>query len=183
MVVDFPAVPTWKAALTLLLAELDNPDEARAYLDIVAADDLSAIPRDNAWAAGVALIGEAAFLLDAVEASGSVFTLLSPFEDRFVAVGQAECFGSIARFLGQAAATCGRLDEAVAHFERGIAADLGMGGVRMAIRGRCGLARTLLARGGPGDREQAAALIAQSREPADRLGLVRLSERLRALEA
>ena len=183
MVEDFPAVPAWRAALTLLLAELGNSEEAGAYLDIVGEDQLSSIPRDNAWAAGVTLVGDAAFLLEAPEHSATVFTLLLPHAERFVAVGQAECFGSVHRMLGQAASVCSRFDDAIDHFERGIAADLGMGGMRMAIRGRWGLARTLLVRHAPGDRERARGLIDESLVSADRLGLVKLAERLRALEA
>ena len=140
-----------------MLAEIGNADDAGAFLDFICADDdVSGIPHDNAWAACLTLVGDASFLIDSPVHTAPIYDWLLPFEDRFAAVGQAECFGSIARILGQAAATCGRLDDAVLHFERGIAADQGTGGVRMMVRGQWGLARTLLARDASGDAALAA---------------------------
>ena len=181
MVDDFPAVPAWRAGLAVVLAELGKHDDARSVLHELCGEGLAGIPRDNAWSASVSLVGDAAFLVDDAVHAAAVLDALAPHVDRFVAVGQAECFGSVARHLGQAAATCGRYDEAVGYFERGIAADTGMGAIRMVLRGRWGLARTLLRRDGPGDRQRARELVAESVPLAERLGLTSLAGRLGAL--
>jgi tetratricopeptide (TPR) repeat protein len=179
MIDDFPAVPAWQGALALLLAELHHDEEAIAYLDILCADGLARVPRDNAWAASITLVGEASYLVNSAEHAAPVYDVLREFGHRFVSVGQAECYGSVQRILGQAAAACGRSDDAVVHFEQGIDADLGMGGVRSALRGRAGLVGALLDRDGPGDAARAAQLITDGVPHAERLGLVSIAERLR----
>jgi tetratricopeptide (TPR) repeat protein len=178
---EFPAVPAWYGALALLLAELGNAEESAAYLEIVCRDGLSGMPRDNAWAAGLSLVVDAAFLVDSTMHARELYDAFTPFADRFVCVGQAECFGSVHRFLGQLAALDGRADDAITHFERGIAADTAMGGVRNAVRGQWALARTLLRRDQTGDAERARALIADGLAAADELNLVSLGAHLREL--
>jgi hypothetical protein len=97
--------------------------------------------------------------------------MLVPYEHRFATVGQIFCEGSIARILGEFAAAAGRLDDAVAHLERGVSRDRTMGNVRSVLYGQSELATTLLRRNRDDDRERAAALADEAREQANTLGL------------
>jgi tetratricopeptide (TPR) repeat protein len=182
MVAEFPAVPAWRLGLALLLAEEGQPDDARAELDLLGAHGFTDQPSDANWPTAMALVADAAFLIDAPEHAAPVYELLHPFEHRFVVVGQcADVYGSVARCLGELAATVRRYDDAIGHFERGIEADETRGATRMAIRGTWALAETLVRRDQPGDRAHAEALVADALPTAEELGLVVLAERLRSL--
>ena len=163
----------------MLLAEGGRRDEARAELDVLAADNFAAIPRDNLWLISLALVSAAAFLVGDRDQAEAAYPMLVPFEHRFVTIGQIFCEGSVARVLGEFAAACDRLDDAVTHFELGIARDRAMGNVRSALYGRSELARTLLRRDAPGDADQAAALAAETANEADALGVMSI---VRALQ-
>jgi tetratricopeptide (TPR) repeat protein len=182
LVDDFPNVPSWRAGLALIEAEAGRTQEAMTHIEFAARDRFAILPVDANWLPGMAVIADAVYLVEAAEVAATAYDLLLPFEHRFVLIGQgAERFGSVARVLGCLAATCGRYDDAIAHFERGIEADKARRAMRMYLRGVWGLAQTLRRRGGPGDDDRAASLIAAALPDADRLGLVRLAERLRAL--
>jgi tetratricopeptide (TPR) repeat protein len=182
MVDEFPAIPAWRMGLALLLAEEARDVEAGEQLDVCGIHRFADQPDDANWPTTMALVADTAFLIGAADHAAVAYELFAPYAHRFIAIGQcADWYGSVARCLGELAATCGRLEEAVSHFEHGIAADENRGGLRMAIRGKWGLAHTLLRRDGPGDRDRAAELVAEALPTADRLGLVVLAERLRGL--
>jgi tetratricopeptide (TPR) repeat protein len=181
MVEEFPAVPAWRGALALLLAESGRHDEARAELDILGTGDFAGVPRDNLWLITLALVSATSFLTGAQESAAVVYPMLVPFEHRFVTVAQILCEGSVARACGELAAACGRLDDAVTHFESGIAYDRGMTGFRSAIYGQAELAATLARRDGPGDHDRAVALAADTLADAERLGLASIATRVRPL--
>jgi hypothetical protein len=182
MVEKYPLLPAWRLCLILLLAEDGRQEEARAELDDVGAQAFRDYAYDANWPTAMGLIADAVFLADARDHAGPVFELLRPFEDRFVTVGQcAEWYGSIHRLLGNLTAVMGDFHRAISHFERGIDADASRGGVRTAMRGQWGLARTLLRRGGDGDAERAAGIVAEVVPRAEALGLVVLADRMRAL--
>jgi class 3 adenylate cyclase/tetratricopeptide (TPR) repeat protein len=180
MVTEFPAVPAWRGALALLLAESGRPDDAQAELDILAADNCARIPRDNLWLIALSLISAAAFHVGDAEHAAAAYPLLLPYEHRFVTVGQVFCEGSVARMLGEFAAACGRLDDAVAHFERGIERDRGMSGQRSALYGQAELVTTLIRRNGPGDSARATALGAETIVEANELGLTSITSAMHA---
>ncbi len=179
MVSEFPAVPAWRGALAVLQAELGRPDEARTELDVLCADAMAGIPRDNLWLITLALIGAASFYTDAATPAALAYPLLVPFEHRFVTVGQILSEGSVARVLGELAAASGQLDTAVAHFERGIAADRTMCGLRSALYGQAELAATLRRRNGPGDLDKATALAEETATEAEALGITSIVPALR----
>ncbi len=184
MIEKYPLLPVWRQCLVLLLAEDGRHEEARTELDDVGAHGFRDYVYDANWPTAMGLIADAVYLADATRHAGAAFELLRPFEDRFVTVGQcAEWYGSIARLLGNLTAVLGDYDRAVSYFDRGIDADDSRGGVRMAIRGQWGLARTLLRRDGPGDADRAATVVAAALARADALGLVVLAARLRAVTA
>ena len=105
--------------------------------------------------------------------AATMYRLLKPHADLFVCSGAGVIMvlGPVQYPLGIAAATVGRLDDAVGHLrlavDRSIAA--GMPGVAAAARYR--LARVLARRKRPGDRDEAAALATGAASVAGRLEL------------
>lgn len=174
-------IGTWRAALSLLLFELDRGAEARAELDDFFARGPERMPRDGNFLSALALAAETAYGLGARDVAAALLPLLAPHAQRHVAFGVgAGGGGSVARYLGLAAATTGAWDDAVAHFDAAIASNERAGARTFAAYARHELARALRERGAAGDTERAAALFAQAREAAERLGIPRLARRIDA---
>jgi DNA-binding CsgD family transcriptional regulator len=119
--------------------------------------------------AGTAELAEA---FDDRPAAAEVYRLLAPFAELFVCggAGVVACLGSAHQPLGRAAATLGRLDDAVRHLRLAVAANERAGMPACAALARYDLAR----RRRPGDREEAAALAGSTVATADRLGMAPL---------
>ena len=98
----------------------------------------------------------------------------------FVAPGAAS-YGSAARFLGMLATTCGRWDDAEAHFQHAIAQNTRLASPPLVAHTTCDLARMLTLRRAPGDLEHARALLTTVGKDADALGLVALSRKAEAI--
>jgi hypothetical protein len=162
----------WRAVLALALVELGRPDEARAELVSFAP---ASLPRDGTLIPALAIAAEAASRLDMPAAAATIAAQLEPHAARYVVFGMgAGCYGSVERPLALAARSCGRVDEAVARLEAAVARDERAGLRTFLAYDRAELADTLALRGGPGDRQRAAALRAQALQEAEQLGLVRL---------
>ena len=114
----YPAIPAWRAALSLLLVELGRPDEARAEFEKVAEGGFAAFPRDANWLIAITLMAEVCgALADPVHAD-ELYALLEPYSGRNVVVGRnATCNGSASRLLGILAAARGEYALAERHFE------------------------------------------------------------------
>jgi tetratricopeptide (TPR) repeat protein len=67
--------------------------------------------------------------------------LLAPFDGQFILTSCTELVGSTAWLLGGLARAQGRLDEAIAHYERALAFETANGAVLMAERTRADLDR------------------------------------------
>jgi DNA-binding CsgD family transcriptional regulator len=114
-----------------------------------------------------------------------VYRRLLPFADFFSCggAGAITVLGSVRTALGVAAATLGRLDDAVRQLRSAVAANDAAGTPPFAAHARFELARVLGRRLRPGDRDEAAALAASSGAEADRLGMAPLLRRCRELSA
>ena len=95
----------------------------------------------------------------------------------------AACSSSVERYLGQLAATLGRLDDAAAHLEKAIAVNDGIRAWPLVAHTRYDFASLLLARRQPGDRERALELLGQAIATAQELGMKRLGERAQSLKS
>lgn len=181
---EFPGIVAWQALLALLLIELGRPAEARALIDARASENFSDLPRDALYAGTVATFGMVAALLDDRAHAARLYPLLLPYEARNLVIAPFSpgSFGSAARYLGLLAHTLGRLDDAVAHFERALGANQRMGALPLAAHTQHELARTLLERGGPGDTARAATLLAEARTTAIRFSMQHLLARMEGLE-
>lgn len=112
------------------------------------------------------------------ERAAQVYRELSPYADLFVCggAGVIAITGSARAPLGLAAATLGRLDEAVRHLRAAVDAALRAGMPPSAAIATLHLARVLARRNRPGDREEAQVLAATAVAEADRLGMAPLAK-------
>jgi hypothetical protein len=102
-----------------------------------------ALPFDQEWLYGMALLAEAAVLLEERELCTRLYEALSPHA-ALHAIDQSEgCRGSVARHLGLLAATLGRRHEAAEHFRRAVAENEEMGFAPWAERARADLERVV----------------------------------------
>ncbi len=152
LVAEYPARPAFRCALAHLQARLGRLSEATRTLDELARDEFSALPFDQEWLYGMSLLAETAGLLSDADSAALLYDLLVPWAE-FNVVDVAEGMrGSVARYLGIAATTTKRWDEAELHFEDALSMNAGMGARPWLAHTQADYARMLLARDGPGDR-------------------------------
>lgn len=159
----------WQALSTALLyARLEQPAEARAYLDLVPA---SIRDGDNLFA--MYLISEAVAIAGPIDLAAALYQKLLPLRERCVLLGMSYMGweGPWARLLGLLAAQLGRWDDASAHFEEAIARCRRMNAPSYLARTEYEFGRALLARG---DQNRARSLIGSARKVAETLGLTGL---------
>ena len=109
-----------------VLAGLGAVSEALPGLASLAQDGFRTLPFDETWLASVAFLAEAAYALGAEEAAATLYERLLPYGDRLATSTPELSLGSVARYLGLLAATCGyeRADE---HFEHAVAVNERLG--------------------------------------------------------
>ena len=115
--------------------------------------------------------------------AAALYDLLAPYCDHHVASGMSAMvyFGPVELWLGVGAGHLRRLDDAVAHLGRAELACAENGAAAFRVEAQYEFARALMARGCPGDVEQARWLLAAARAKAAALGVTALSEKLSAL--
>lgn len=134
-----------------------DPGLARRALARMHADGgLSSLPRSSTWLATLMATCRAAHGMDDARTAEEVYELLSPWHGLPVvaSVGIAD-FGSVDHALGLAAATMGRLDEAIGHLDACLAADLSYGNLPWRPLVMRQLATLFTLRAAPGDTERA----------------------------
>ena len=177
-----PSVPLIRCLLADLYAELGRVAEARAELERLAADDFASLPRDLAWLASLALLADACSTLGDARPAATLYGLLLPYAARITYFGHGlACWGSTSRPLGRLAATLGRHEEAVRHFEDAVARHAEMGARPLLARTRYEYAEVLLARGDPCERARALELLDRALDAARELGMAGLAERAEGL--
>ena len=173
----YPAAPVWRAAATFAQAMLDRSDDARRSFEALCAGGLAEIPRDAEWLATVVFLVRAGARLGDARRTGELGELLEPYADRAVIAGRAAiCLGPVARYAGMAAATAGRLDDAIGHLERALAMARRWGAEPMVAAIRLELADVLDRSGDPAAAARARELRREGLEAAQRLELGGLRE-------
>lgn len=179
----YPAMPVFRAVEAHLYASLDRPTEARDSIARLAPGHFDAIPKNVDWLAAMGLLAEVAGTINDADVASVIHDLLLPYVRQGIVLDWSiVCLGSVARYLGIAAATMGQLDRAIAHLESGIDADARMGARPYVAHGRLALARTLSLRDQPGDRERAQRLSAQALDAYRELAMERHAEQAELLQ-
>jgi tetratricopeptide (TPR) repeat protein len=162
-----------------IAAEAGEHDEARTALERLRG---GAGPDGLAGLAGltqssatlVTLFGavEAAAGLADGAAAAEAYGALHPYANLPIVGSLAVvCFGSVERSLGVAARTMGRLDLAIGHLERAVAANRRLANRPMYAISQVDLVDALVERDQPGDRDRALAMLAAAIESAEAIGL------------
>lgn len=119
-----PDQTMWNALLSYPLALAGAPDEADRALDAVMAAGISSLRSDVTQHVVLAMLSEAAALLQRADVASAVVPLLEPFADRRIVAniygGGGFCWGSVAFQLGLCAETVGHPDAARSFYERAL---------------------------------------------------------------
>lgn len=158
---EFPSYVALRCALTVLHADLGERDRGREHFEALAADDFAGIDRADTWLLSISVVSEACFMLGDERRAAVLYDLLLPHAAARAAVGAPDTNADApARYLGLLAETLGRPARAIEHFRDGIELNDRMGARPAVAHTRADCARVLLGRADPGDREEAAALLA-----------------------
>lgn len=177
-----PGLPAFRAVLAVALCELDRVDDARVVFAPLVASGFTEFPFDPPWLTAMSLCADAAAYLEHRTAAQTLAELLAPWRDQLAFTGPT-CNGSIARPLGLALATAGRLDEANEAFAHAAAVHETIEAPIELARTQLNWARMLASRGRPGDPDRARALLDDALRTAIRLGLATIQTQAQALRA
>jgi DNA-binding SARP family transcriptional activator len=156
----------WPRLLPLAYAGQARAAEARRALDTAMADGLGSRP---SVAELVAASGACAHLGDAA-AAGRLSELLAPWAGHHLAAGHVY-LGAADHHLGILAATAGRWEDGLAHFQAAMATHRRLGARPWEALTATAWAATLRGRDDHGDQARAAALDASARDMAGRIGM------------
>jgi hypothetical protein len=113
MAETYPLIPSWRCALTACLREAGQEQELKRELDRLGTTAFSALPRDNAWLVGLALLAEACATVSAAEHAKAIEEMLAPFAGRQLVSPIAACIGPVNRYLGLLAGAQGENERAL----------------------------------------------------------------------
>lgn len=176
---DEAGLPIWNAALAVTLARSGYLDEAKNLVDTIMIDPALAFPNDFVWLLAQGLIGEAVSLVGTAEQAARQYELLLPFADRMPSVGIA-VRPPITLWLGTLAARAGRREQAEAHFAATAEECTRLGAEGWAARNQLEWGRMALDAGAS---TQAATLLGEARQGAERMGIADVAAEAMALLA
>jgi len=174
---DYPGLPAFRAVLALAYCETGRPGLARDLFEREAASGFAAFRYDPLWLCAFLLLGEVCHQLGDAERAGALYERLAPWRGQLGFSG-VSVFGSVAHYLGQLAATAGRLDVAEADLAEAADVHERLDAPVFLARTRLALARLLARRAGAGDSVRAAALTAEALAVSGRLGAAGLAGRV-----
>jgi tetratricopeptide (TPR) repeat protein len=187
LVAFLSSAPRWlqyhRAIRANALAELGGRSD-EAHRDLAAFDALALQPRGWSWPFTLRRLAEASALLEDTARAAALVPLIEPYAGQlFVAYNGQVIEGSADRARAQCLATLGRLDEAIACYESGLALEESFGAPALAARTRHWLARALATRGAAGDGPRARAEAEAARDAATGFGMALLAEHAEGLAA
>jgi tetratricopeptide (TPR) repeat protein len=172
-----PGVEGWPFVRMAMLGECGRLVEARAEFERIAANDFAAIPRTEQWMISAMLTADLCHQLGDARRAEILRTQLLPGADHGCVVGYGIAyFGTVARRLGNLAATLERWDEAEHHFVRARELEERLGATPWVAYASYDHARMLAARGNA--RGRANDLRARAHEIAHQLGMKGLIRKL-----
>jgi DNA-binding SARP family transcriptional activator len=166
---------TWRAGLTIALAEAGETARARRSLEVSMANDPAALPRDMWWLPTMALLAEGCALLSDADRALRLHELLLPYAERGIQVAFATHLGSVQRPLALLAGAAGQWDAAQQRFEAALVRHAGSRA--LTVRTQCEFAQMLGRAARPGDTRRASELLASASAAAGSSGLRELVER------
>ena len=167
----FPTAVVWQGLLAYSCAESGNLAEARTVFEKLAENDFAFLDANQNLEADLAFLVDVCWALGDAERAEILYERVRSFGGRYLTFAGSVAVGSAPRALGLLAATMKRYDDAARHFEDAIEVDRAMRAFGWLPRTQCDYARMLVERDGPGDREKALTLLAESLETSGRLGL------------
>jgi tetratricopeptide (TPR) repeat protein len=183
--VSFLGAMPWAFA-AFLYAEIDEPEPARRHFERVAEGSFADVPRDEAWLITLALASEACAYLGDRRRAEPLYELLLPHADLLVSHQHIRVYmGSMHYVLGRLAQTRGEREGAAAHYEAALESSRRIGARPHLARSQRAYAQILLA-GEPVSadrRRRARELLEQAQTTARELGMNRLLEQVRQVEA
>ena len=171
-----PGLPIFRAWLALAHCEGDRPDEAERLLAGSAGERFEDVREDAIWTSTMTFYAEVAARIGAREPAAVLYDALCPYGDQ-LAFNATTLHGSIARPLGQLAATLGRYDDAERHFAHAATTHAELEAPGFLARTLCDWALALLERGGPGDGERAKRMLDDATATAREVGAAGIERR------
>jgi tetratricopeptide (TPR) repeat protein len=127
----------WRAALACGLASIGRVDEATARLDELAADKFRALADDHQRPLALRWLSEAVARLDLPETAEHLLPIVEPYSGLvLVGSGITSIEGAADRAIGQLLATLGRVDDAIAAYERADELESRLGFEALVLRTR-----------------------------------------------
>jgi predicted ATPase/class 3 adenylate cyclase len=142
----FPRMAVWPASTAQYEAYFGNQEVARKLLGDAVESGLEHVGWDTLRLVALSFYADAASRLHAADAAALIHELMSPWEDQFI-WGGAQAYGHVRLWLGVAAATMGRHDEADEAFSFACRFHDDNGLMLWAARSHLGWAETLADRG------------------------------------
>ncbi|HEV2981039.1 MAG TPA: AAA family ATPase [Solirubrobacteraceae bacterium] len=171
----------WQPALAATLAELGMEVQLREQLDRIQASGLEPFRR-TLWLASLTYLADAASAVSHQGVAAIVYPALAAHARTNLMIGHGvACYGSADRYLGMLAAALGDWDSASRHFERALEMNRRMGARTWLAHTAYQYGRGLLAI--DSEQERAQALLAESAQLAEALGMAALLSRVRGLLA
>src|SRR5262249_52997057 len=115
---EHPEMDSLRAQLAWVHAELGDRAGASRHFTALAETDFASLRRDFGWLAAMVMLADVCAFLGDRQYAAALHERLLPLARRnaTLAVG-VYCWGAVAHYLGRLAATLGRGDDAVRHFE------------------------------------------------------------------
>jgi DNA-binding SARP family transcriptional activator len=184
LVREVGALPGWKTALAWAYVQSGRPEAALTELEDLRANEFAALPFDANFDAALAIVSHIAAELGDAELAAEVDPLLRPYRDHWLVLGPAPAtLGPIAYSVGLCALVAGDAATAAEDFALALDRAEAMRSGPYVARAHAGLAAALAQLDGEENRERAAEHHAAALAGAQRLGMVRLAEQLRAQAA
>jgi tetratricopeptide (TPR) repeat protein len=178
-VAQYPSLVAWRCALAALYAVYGRPDEAREHVDLLAANDFAAVPRDWDWLVAMRTLTFACCALDDAPRCEVLLEQLRPFADVSACSGWATmCGGPVATLLGMLATVGERWDEAEHHFEAALRLAAGLASPPFIAQAQVAYAWMRLL---TGERGRGLELAGRALTAADSMGMVEVAEQAHAL--
>jgi len=178
-----PGLLTFRAMIALADAELGRTEEARAELDLLAADGFAGINRDFTWTASLSTLTGLCDALDDGKRARQLLDLFTPHEGHLVVMGWGDvCPGAVDRYLGILADTAGEPARAERHFDAALALEEKIGSAPSLARTRLRYGWMLTRRAGS-DGERARQLLRDAEDSARELGMAGLAAQAASLAA